>query len=107
GAVLCAGCGARFGQVMTDEAPVGRYLNERGARPDLIEGGLEGLVGRWEQIVNHVAQGYDLTLDDYRNDMDIRCLIAGALKAAGPNVTRAARQRLAAADRRLRVLTVA
>jgi hypothetical protein len=92
---------------MTHEDPVRRYLKGRRARPDLSEGGLEGLVDRWEQIVEHVAQGYDLTLDDYRNDMDIRDLIAGALDTAGPDVPRAALQRLAAADRRLRALTVA
>ncbi len=38
--------------------------------------GGEGLVRRWRDFVAQVEKGYPLGLDDYRNDLDVRTLIA-------------------------------
>ncbi|HEX5385726.1 MAG TPA: hypothetical protein VFW66_03385 [Gemmatimonadales bacterium] len=81
---------------------------------------LDELVRRWEAIVDEVARGYDLTLDDYLNDMDLRERIARALTddATDPpgaphhGRPRSARRdertesRLAGADARFHELTV-
>jgi hypothetical protein len=78
--------------------PVRRYLKKRGVRPDLVEGGLPGLVARWQAIVDEVAGGYKLTLDDYLNDMDVRDIIAGALAVAEAKERRTIERPLALAD---------
>jgi hypothetical protein len=51
------------------------YLEQKGCAEHVVKGGLEGLIETWEVVVNEVAHGYDLTLDDYLNDMDGRQLI--------------------------------
>ncbi len=56
--------------------PVRRKLQERGAPEHIVRDGGEGLVRRWRQFVEQVEKGYSLGLDDYRNDLDIRTLIA-------------------------------
>ncbi len=84
---------------------VKRYLRDRGARPDLVEAGLPGLVKRWATIVDEIARGYQLTLDDYLNDMDVRDMIAGALAVAGTKERDALERSLAEADRKLHELT--
>jgi hypothetical protein len=58
--------------------PVRRTLQERGAPEHIVRDGGEGLVRRWRQFVEQVEKGYPLGLDDYRNDLDIRTLIAFA-----------------------------
>ena len=58
--------------------PVRRKLRERGAPEHIVSDGGEGLVRRWRQFVEQVEKGYPLGLDDYRNDLDIRTLIAFA-----------------------------
>lgn len=80
--------------------PVREYLERRGARPDLIAGGLRGLVRQWERIVDDVSRGYQLTLDDYLNDLDARDLLDGALAAAGPAERNAVDEHVERADRR-------
>jgi hypothetical protein len=84
---------------------VRRYLKKRGVRPDLVEGGLPGLVARWQAIVDEVARGYTLTLDDYLNDMDVRDIIAGALVVAGERERRTIEQPLARADEKFQAAT--
>jgi hypothetical protein len=56
--------------------PVRRKLAERGAPEHVVSAGGDGLVRRWRQFVDRVEQGYPFGLDDYRNDLDIRTLIA-------------------------------
>jgi hypothetical protein len=82
------------------------YLEKRGCARHLCEGGLEGLVARWEAFAEEVAGGYALGLDDYLNDLDLRDILEGALGAAGPSGAKAARRRTAAADERVRQATV-
>lgn len=87
--------------------PVRRYLIERGVRADLVGGGLTGLVGRWTHIVDEVSRGYQLTLDDYLNDMDVRDIIASALTVANPDQHAEVARSLEQADRKLRDVTKA
>lgn len=56
--------------------PVRDYLQDRGCGEHIVRGGLAGLVEAWEQIVEAVAAGYSLDLDDYLNDLDTRQLLA-------------------------------
>jgi hypothetical protein len=58
--------------------PVRRKLRERGAAEHIVREGGEGLVRQWRHFVTQVEKGYPLGLDDYRNDLDIRTLIACA-----------------------------
>lgn len=94
---------------MTAKEPqdaVRRYLIERGVREDLVHEGLPGLVHRWTRIVHEVARGYSLTLDDYLNDMDIRDIIAGALRVADQKARDAIHQSLNDADQTLLSVTI-
>lgn len=43
---------------------------------------LSMLVERWAEVVAEVARGYTLTFDDYLNDIDLRHMIAHALRNA-------------------------
>ncbi|HET6680386.1 MAG TPA: hypothetical protein VFG84_04245 [Gemmatimonadaceae bacterium] len=67
---------------MTDADPVAHYLTQRGCREDLVKAGLGGLTARWARIVAEVERGYDVTLADYLNDMDLRDILEGALDVA-------------------------
>lgn len=91
---------------MTPPDKVRRYLLERGVRADLVGGGLTGLVERWTKIVDEISRGYQLTLDDYLNDMDLRDIIAGALAVADQSERDAIHQALETADRTLRSVTM-
>ena len=66
------------------EDPVKQFLAKRGAAPHLIAGGAPGLVQRWREFVSLVQAGYALGLEDYRNDLDLRTLIA--LAGIAPDV---------------------
>lgn len=55
-----------------------RHLRERGCPEHIWRGGREGLIRRWEAFVAEVERGYPLGLDDYRDDLDTRALIAEA-----------------------------
>src|SRR5262245_9236159 len=47
---------------------------------------LPALVERWGQVVEELEHGYSLTFDDYLNDVDLRQLIARALRRVPPAV---------------------
>lgn len=51
------------------------YLRKKGCSEHVVKGGLQDLIENWETVVTEVSHGYDLTLDDYLNDMDGRQLI--------------------------------
>lgn len=86
--------------------PVKGYLKKRGSAEHVVRGGLPGLLARWEGIVDQVAAGYPVGLDDYLDDMDVRDLVEGALRVAAPRAARGAAARLSAADARLKALVV-
>lgn len=52
------------------------YLRENGYPEHVIRMGREGLITRWSKFVDEVERGYKFGLEDYRNDLDLRGLIA-------------------------------
>jgi len=82
------------------------YMKSRGASSHVVDAGLSGAVARWQSIANSV-DGYDFTLDEWLNDMDLRDIIAGALRVAGAEVQRSIAGQLEQADDTFRNATVA
>ncbi|MEO8052038.1 MAG: hypothetical protein ABI833_16605 [Acidobacteriota bacterium] len=60
---------------MTD-TQVKDYLRENGYPEHLIREGRSGLLRRWREFVERVERGYSLGIEDYRNDLDVRGIIA-------------------------------
>lgn len=83
--------------------PVREYLKRSGAPYSVVAQGLRGLVENWERVVTQVVEGYNLTLDDYLNDMDGRQMLANALELAPPEVREAFLPRVRDADMRIRL----
>jgi hypothetical protein len=85
---------------------VRQFLRRQGCPASVVRAGLDGLLDQWESVVSAIGEGYDLSLPDYRHDMDGRDLLRGALEVAGGDERRRAERRLEALDRRFRELTV-
>lgn len=83
-----------------------QYLRRRSCTPSIVKGGLDGLLSHWESVVAAVDEGYDLTLTDYRNDMELRDVLHGALEIATADDRARAEKRLETLDRQFRELTV-
>jgi hypothetical protein len=60
---------------MTDDE-VREYLADNGYPRHVVEAGREGLITRWREFVEEVERGYEYGLEDYRNDLDLRGVIA-------------------------------
>lgn len=60
---------------MTDEQ-MAAYLRENGYPEHVVRAGRAGLIDRWRKFVESVEQGYQFGLEDYRNDLDLRGIIA-------------------------------
>jgi hypothetical protein len=60
---------------MTD-AEVRHYLSENGYPQHVVRDGRLGLLRQWRKFVEQVERGYSLGLEDYRNDLDVRGIIA-------------------------------
>jgi hypothetical protein len=60
---------------MTDPE-IQAYLRDNGYPEHLVRGGRAGLVHKWREFVQQVERGYSLGLEDYRNDLDVRAIIA-------------------------------
>lgn len=60
---------------MTDEQMVA-YLRQNGYPEHVVRAGRAGLIDRWRKFVESVEHGYKLGLEDYRNDLDLRGIIA-------------------------------
>ena len=58
------------------EGQVQHYLRENGYPEYLVREGRAGLVRRWREFVEQVERGYSLGIEDYRNDLDVRGIIA-------------------------------
>jgi hypothetical protein len=58
------------------DAEVKRLLKAEGYPEHVWKGGKKGLIEKWAKFVAEVEAGYSLTLEDYRNDLDLRALIA-------------------------------
>jgi hypothetical protein len=87
---------------MPRKNPVREWLRTRGCPEHVVEGGLAGLVSSWQRTAESVAQGYELGIDDYLNDMDGRELLHAALAAAGAADRVRYRARIQAADRKIK-----
>ena len=61
--------------VMTDEE-MAAYLRENGYPEHVVRAGRAGLIERWAKFVAQAEHGYKLGLEDYRNDLDLRGIIA-------------------------------
>lgn len=85
--------------------PVRKYLRTRGVSEELVDGGLEAAIDRWDAI-SRTAKTYDFTLDDWLNDMDLRDIIEGALSVADDAERASVSERLQTADDRLKKATV-
>lgn len=82
------------------------YLVTRGCAPHVVRAGLVGLLERWRGVVAGIESGRDGPLEAWRDDMDLRDLLAGALAAAEPDEKQAAAMRLDDADERFRLVTI-
>src|ERR1700688_513777 len=60
---------------MTD-LEVQAYLAENGYPQHIVREGRPGLARRWREFVEQVEHGYPLGLEDYRNDLDVRAILA-------------------------------
>jgi hypothetical protein len=60
---------------MTDEEMTA-YLRDNGYPEHIVRAGRDGLIARWRKFVEEVEHGYKLGLEDYRNDLDLRGIIA-------------------------------
>ncbi len=52
------------------------FLEDNGYPAHVVKGGKKGLLNRWLTFVEEVERGYKLGLEDYRNDLDLRSIIA-------------------------------
>jgi hypothetical protein len=84
---------------------VAHYMKSRGVSESLVEDGLEGAIDRWDALARS-ARHYDFTLDDWLNDMDLRDIIEGAMKAADKSERESVAKSLAKADERMKKATV-
>ncbi len=60
---------------MTDQE-MAAYLRENGYPEHVVRAGRAGLIDRWGKFVAEVERGYRYGLEDYRNDLDLRGIIA-------------------------------
>jgi hypothetical protein len=63
---------------LTSNDKVAEYLKKNKYPAHLVKDGKPGLVRRWKQFVDDVENGYSMTIEDYRNDLDIRAIIHSA-----------------------------
>lgn len=57
---------------------VDEYLRENGYPEHVVREGRAGLVRQWREFIEQVERGYSLGLEDYRNDLDVRAILAMA-----------------------------
>lgn len=60
---------------MTD-SQIADYLRDNGYPEHLARAGRSGLIDRYRKFVEQVEHGYKLGLEDYRNDLDLRGILA-------------------------------
>ncbi len=78
------------------------YLGQRGCPDFVVDGGIGGLVERWERTVGEVEGGYDATLDEYLNDLDGRQILNDVLTRF-PEPDGSLIDRMRDADQRMRL----
>jgi len=85
--------------------PVRTRLRSMGASEQVIAGGLEGLITKWETFAKEFAVGYKLDIDSYRNDVDVRQLI-GDLTTHVPNIPTDQLKRIHKADHSIKQASI-
>ena len=86
---------------MTDPE-LAEYLRENGYPEHLVRSGRAGLLAKWAAFVTSVEHGYKVGLEDYRNDLDLRAILALAgLDAAAKADDERLRRMLTATDKRV------
>ncbi len=60
---------------MTDDE-LRDYLLDNGYPEYVAREGRKGLLRRWREFVEQVERGYNFNLEDYRNDLDVRAILA-------------------------------
>jgi hypothetical protein len=55
---------------------IDEYLRENGYPEHVVRDGRAGLVRQWREFVEQAERGYSLGLEDYRNDLDVRAILA-------------------------------
>ena len=60
---------------MTD-AQLNQYLRDNGYPEHIVREGRAGLLRRWREFVDRAERGYSLGIEDYRNDLDVRGILA-------------------------------
>lgn len=58
-----------------NDTEIKEYLQKNGYPEHLVKAGRKGLIAKYEKFVEEVEAGYSLTLDDYRNDLDLRAIL--------------------------------
>ena len=58
------------------EREIKLFLEDNGYPAHVVKDGKKGLLKRWRVFVEEVERGYKLGLEDYRNDLDLRGIIA-------------------------------
>jgi hypothetical protein len=82
---------------------VDQYLRENDYPEHVIREGRAGLVRKWREFVEQVEHGYSLGLEDYRNDLDVRAILAmaGAEDAEVVSLDERLKKLLTACDKRV------
>jgi hypothetical protein len=57
---------------------VEEYLRDNDYPEHVVREGRAGLVRQWREFVEQAERGYRLGLEDYRNDLDVRAILAQA-----------------------------
>jgi hypothetical protein len=58
------------------ESEIQDYLRENGYPEHIVRSGRAGLLKRWRAFVEQVERGYPVGIESYRNDLDVRGIIA-------------------------------
>lgn len=58
------------------ELEITQYLHDNGYPEHICRAGKDGLLAKWRKFVDEVERGYRLGLEDYRNDLDLRAILA-------------------------------
>ena len=61
---------------MQTDAEIEAYLRENGYPEHVCISGRAGLIARWGEFVGQLERGYARGLEDYRNHLDLRAILA-------------------------------
>jgi len=81
------------------------YLARRGCSALVVEGGLDGLLLRWRALAESLEGEYELGLDDWLNDLDVRQILGDVWGELSPEEAARRAPELEQADRLLRART--